>query len=217
MLLFNSITGQLKDVPSSTSRTSLKPWEYLFETQEEIPLKKKQELLNQTILADEIFKPIPLAIDYYISNYGRVKKKYPKSKKEKILTPYLKKRPRSVSYVCIKIKSDKGYRDVKISKLVASCFELKGTGDQIYHINKNQWDNAPYNLKYATPKELIKVPQRLAKHSVIKLDRETLEELDYYPSIREAGRAEYLSHEAIRMCLKGKQKTAGGFKWKYDK
>lgn len=216
MLLFNGITGELKEVPKSILRTNMKHWEYVFTSIDEIPLKERQKLLNKTRLDDEIFRSIPGTDSYYVSNYGRVKKRYPVSKKEKIMTPYLKRRPNQVDYVCVKVKFGDRYKELKISKLVASCFELKGNGDQIYHINKNQWDNSATNLRYVNHKGLIKIPQRSLMHSVIKLDPKTLEELEYYPSIREAGRCEYISHEAIRMCLKGIQKTAGGFKWAYD-
>lgn len=217
MLLFNGITGELKEVPKSILRVNMKHYEYVFTSADEIPLKERQKLLNQTKLDDEIFRTIPGADNYYVSNYGRVKKIYPVSKKEKIMTPFLKQRPNSVGYVCVKVKLGDKHKELKISKLVASCFSIKGTGNQIYHINKNKWDNSATNLKYVTHKELIKIPQRLSMHSVIKIDPDTLEELDYYPSIREAGRCEFISHEAIRMCVKGVQKTAGGFKWAYDK
>lgn len=217
MLLFNGITGELKEVPKSILRTNMKHWEYLFENIEDISLNERKKLLKQTKLNDEIFRAIPGTDNYYVSNYGRVKKTYPVSKKEKIMTPYLKHKSNQVGYVCVKVKFGDSYKELKISKLVASCFEIKGKGNQIYHINKNQWDNSATNLKYVTHKDLIKIPQRLSMHSVIKLDPETLEELEYYPSIREAGRCEFISHEAIRMCVKGIQKTAGGFKWAYDR
>lgn len=217
MLLFNGITGELKEVPKSILRTNMKHWEYLFENIEDIPLKERKKLLKQTKLNDEIFRAIPGTDNYYVSNYGRVKKIYPVSKKEKIMTPYLKHKSNRVGYVCVKVKFHDSYKELKISKLVASCFEIKGKGNQIYHINKNQWDNSATNLKYVTHRDLIKIPQRLSMHSVIKLDPKTLEELEYYPSIREAGRCEFISHEAIRMCVKGIQKTAGGFKWAYDR
>lgn len=216
MLLFNAITGELKEVPKSILRINMKEWEYVFSSVEEIPLKKRQELLNAYRLDDEIFRPIPQTEHFFVSNYGRVKRIYPVSQKEKIMTPFLRKRKGSSGGVFVKIKIDGKCRDVKISSLVAMCFSLKGEGNAIYHINKNPWDNSVTNLKQVDQRFLIKVPQRLQRQAIIKVDPVTLEELNYYPSIREAGRQEFLSHETIRLCLKGELKTAGGFIWRYD-
>lgn len=52
--------------------------------------------------------------------------------------------------------------------------------------------------------------------SVLKIDTETGEVLDFYESMVEAGRENYLHREAIRLAVSGKLKTAGGFIWKID-
>lgn len=211
MYFFNAITGQVKKIPKSII-ISPKDWEYFYENKDDITVELRKKLINQTVIDDEIFKLIPGSDCYYVSNYGRVKIVYRTNKKERLLVPYIRKN----KFICVKVKIDNKYKEFRITYLVARCFKIEGKGKRIIHVNKNIWDNSVPNLKYVDQKSLIKIPHRKGRHAIIKLDAETLEELDYYPSIREAGRREFLSHEAIRMCLKGNQKTAGGFKWIYD-
>lgn len=213
LYLFNSRTGQVKKI-SKTMVFRNKEWEYLFENKNDITLEVRKKLMNQTRVDDEVFIKLPGSDHYFVSNYGRVKKIFPKSKKEKILIPYEHKRDK---VLLVKVRVDHTYKQVRLTHLVARCFKIAGEGEFIIHVNKNIWDNSVSNLKYVKQKDLIKIPQRLQRNAVVKLHPETLEELEYYPSIREAGRCEFLSHESIRSCLKGKQKTAGGFKWIYDR
>ena len=51
---------------------------------------------------------------------------------------------------------------------------------------------------------------------VLKVDTITREILDYYKSMTEASRENYLHREEIKLAVIGKLKTAGGFMWKLD-
>ena len=219
MILFNARTGEVKKTPNPNPRrkNNQEVWEYLFETDEELTLKKRQQLLNECRIEGEVFRFVPNSNDIFVSNYGRVKRIYAISKKERILMPFLRNNANKTGAVYVKINLNGKLKEIKVSKIVAMCFELKGKGTCVCHVNKNPWDNRVANLKLMLPNELTKFPQRMIRQSVIKIDPTTSEELEYYPSIREAGRQENLSHEAIRLCLKGKQKTAGGYWWRYDK
>ena len=218
MLLFNAMTGEVKEVLKSNFRTKRvqKEWEHLFKSSEEITLKKRQQLLNDCRIEGEVFRPVPDANHVFVSNYGRVKRIYPISKKERILMPFLRNNANQTGAVYVKINLNGKLKEIKVSKLVERCFLLKGKGTCVCHINRNPWDNRVDNLKLMKPSELTKIPRRVVSQSIVKVDPKTLEEIEYYPSIREAGRQEFLSHETIRLCLKGKQKTAGGWLWRYD-
>lgn len=211
MYFFNAITGQVKKIPKSII-ISPKEWEYFYENKDDITIELRKKLINQTVIDDEIFKLIPGSNHYYVSNYGRVKIVYRTNKKERLLVPYARKN----KFICVKVRIDNKYKEFRITHLVARCFKIEGKGKCIIHVNKNIWDNSLPNLKYVDRKYLIKITHRAQSHPVIKLDPISLAELDFYPSIREAGRCEFLACESIRQCLKGKQKTAGGFKWIYD-
>ena len=75
------------------------------------------------------------------------------------------------------------------------------------------------DFDYYLPEELIAQVPILKRDSsrLMVLDKNTGEVLDFYENIAEAGRENYLSRETIRQCVRGKQKTAGGFKWQIDK
>ena len=52
---------------------------------------------------------------------------------------------------------------------------------------------------------------------VFKKDPKTKEIIDWYESMAEAGRKNYIHRETIRMCVNGELKTAAGFLWEVDK
>ena len=220
MILFNARTGETKQISESTIRMLHRyqeSWEHLFEIDEALTLKQRQQLLNDCQIEGEFFRSVPGTVGVLVSNYGRVKRVYPVSQKERMLMPFSRNNANKTKAIYVKININGKLKEIKVSKVVAMCFQLQGKGTCVCHINKNPWDNRVDNLKWMKPNELTKFPQRMNRQSVIKIDPVTLEELEYYPSIREAGRQENLSHETIRLCLKGKQKTAGGYLWRYDK
>ena len=51
--------------------------------------------------------------------------------------------------------------------------------------------------------------------TVIRIDAQNGEEIDVFAGMMDACRATGIPHESICRCCKGKQKTAGGYIWKY--
>lgn len=94
-------------------------------------------------------------------------------------------------------------------------------GAEIDHIDTDRMNNHPSNLRWVTPKENCNNPLT-RKHiseaakgkKVIKLSLSN-EKLQFYPSIREAERETGVKHTYISRCCRGKQKSAGGYKWSY--
>lgn len=159
-------------------------------------------------LKDEIWKEVNFNKSYFVSNYGRVKVKY-KNGKEKLLSLYKKHGKKLI----VKINSKEYY----IHQLVANAFLEYEVGKCAFHKDGNIYNNHANNIGFKTKEELGKLTGgKSGNIPVLKVDIETNEILDEYDSIREAGRENYISYESIRCCIRGKQKTAGGYKWKID-
>jgi hypothetical protein len=52
---------------------------------------------------------------------------------------------------------------------------------------------------------------------VLQLDKKTEEVIARFDSGAEASRQAKVDASSISKCCKGKQKTSGGFKWRYEK
>lgn len=165
----------------------------------------------------ERWKKIDMAVKpYYISNLGRVKIVY-KSGKEKILSQYCKSGRKNLT---VKITvGDKKYKEIHVYKLVALAFiDNPHNYECVYHKNGDMFDNCSKNLEWIDRSELGRITGGLTNSiPVFKKDPETKEILEWYESMAEAGRQNYLHRETIRMCVNGELKTAGGFLWEVDK
>ncbi len=170
---------------------------------------------------DEIFKEVPGYMGFYfISNYGRVAGFHQPEPRE--LPPLFESGAVTITLIL-------GGREEKwkVRDLVFLCFRrpLK-PGESVVHLNGNPRDNYFKNLG-TTPRSK-EVPQSAEKsHSgnppakskgfrrptgVVKFDllgRFVAE----YPSINKAAKSEDNFHNAIAMCVRGKQRHAFGFIW----
>jgi len=167
-------------------------------------LKEKPDL--------EIWKTIRDYENYQISNYGRVRHVL-KNNKFKLMMPAVK----DDKWLTISLIANKKRVQKCIHKLVSDAFLTIVPGKCIVHKDGNLYNNRDDNFIQLTRKELgLKFGALASGISVIKLDSKTLEELDCYSSMAEAGRENYLHRETIRLCVKGTLKTAGGYKWIVD-
>lgn len=169
---------------------------------------------------------------YQVSNYGRVKnlsrivdgklnsiRRIP----EKILSP------RYDSRHCYRVVLHKdGIRsEVKIHRLVAQAF-IPNTENKpfINHIDGNPLNNHVDNLEWCTPSEntlhairlgLQKVRTGVSHPGIRPVIQYSLEgnEVKRFDFIRQAANETSISEYAIAQCLRGNNKTSGGFIWKY--
>lgn len=183
---------------------------------------------------EEIWRDIPGWEGYYLaSNFGRIK-----SCDRVIVLDNGIKRSLDGRILADSVGKD-GYHRVSLFKngkayyfsvhrLVGSAYQdICGTyfpGAEIDHINTNKGDNRPSNLKWIpgnyqyknrlTVKHMSDRMKNRADQSkwVIKLSKNN-EILHFYQSVAEAERETGVFH--ISKCCLGKQKTAGGFIWKY--
>ncbi len=121
-------------------------------------------------------------------------------------------------YLYVQLSSKGKKQNFRIHRLLGRHFLDKGKAFYdddfvINHIDENKLNNSVSNLEWTTP-------QKNTLHSlgrrVAKLDKNTLEILNIYESIKEA--YEDLNKKdngGISNVCKGKQKTSWGFKWKY--
>ncbi len=109
-----------------------------------------------------------------------------------------------------------------LHRLVAEAFIPKIEGkDYVNHKNGDKLDNRVENLEWVSQKENIQhaLANNLVGTHPKKVDQYDLEKnyLRTFDMIEEAAKHIGLTRHSINLVLKGKNKTAGGFYWKYHK
>ncbi len=148
---------------------------------------------------------------YYISREGIV---INKNANNEILKAHIGRS----GYLEVGLSSKGKHKDFRIHRLIGRYFLDDGKsfyddGFDINHIDENKLNNSVENLEWTTHQKNI-------LHSlgirVAKLDKNTLEILDIYESIKEAYEDVNRKYSTgITAVCRGSQKTSAGFKWKY--
>lgn len=147
--------------------------------------------------------------NYIITKEGKI---YSKSHKK-----YMSSRENSgYQYVTLYNNSGKG-KDFSIHYLVATLY-ISNTNNfpMINHKNHNRSDNIVENLEWVSYSEnMVHFGKKNGK-SIVKLDiNDNI--LELYDTIKEASIKNNIKLSNIYNVCKERQKTAGGFKWKYKK
>lgn len=152
---------------------------------------------------------------YLVSNFGNVRSQR-KNRNLRI-------RRSTRGYGQVNLFKDGILTTHRVHRLVALHFIQNPLNlPEINHINENKLDNRAENLEWCdrsynvnfggrTEKQKVKVSRPVVQHS---LEGDILA---VFPSCIQAARELKISSSGISECCRGKRKTLGGFKWKYEK
>lgn len=163
----------------------------------------------------EIWKDIAgYAGKYMVSSLGRVKSlNYRHTGREQMLEP----KDNSKGYLKVSLWKD-GKEDTRfVHRLVAIAFIPNPLNlHQVNHKDENKRNNCVDNLEWCDPKYNSNYGTR-NKRFAEKLSKPILcvETGEIYSSSHDASRRTGLHQQHINECCTGKQKTTGGYHWKY--
>ena len=180
---------------------------------------------------EEIWKPIDGFEAYQVSSLGKVRSKdrYANSGigirlyKGKVLKQGMDR----VGYLHVVLSKDNKQKIFLVHRLVYEAFNGKiPEGMQVNHIDENKSNNSIENINLMTPKQNTNWGTAIERSSKKRINHKALSKavaqydlqgnfIAEYPSVCEAERKLGINRGAISSALKGRRKTAGGFKWKY--
>ena len=152
---------------------------------------------------------------YEVSNYGRVRSlKRWRSTNFRILKNALTHR----GYYSVSLSKNGKVKNYLVHRLVAASFIKNPLNlPQINHKNENKTDNCASNLEWCTNAYNMNYGTRLARQ-IGKNSKAVIccETGIIYNSLAEASRQNPPIRQGnITLCCQGKNKSAGGFHWKY--
>ena len=156
---------------------------------------------------------------YEVSDQGRVKSlNYNHTGNEKILKPGKD----TWGYLFVKLCKDGKVEQPKIHRLVAKAFiQNPNNLDTVNHKDEVKTNNNVSNLEWMSIRDNNNYGthnKRVAEANskqVQMFDKSTGELLDTFPSTMEAWRVTGIAQSHISSCCLGKQKSAGGYVWRY--
>ena len=201
--------------------------------------KELKELYIKEKFDNETWKVIEGSDNtFLVSNYGRFKRIYKNSPKGKLLMPYYANRKTNVNKhkQLVKVKFKGVYREQNVARLVAyhfvDIFDPSGsksikyknyTYDDlvVYHKNEVVYDNYHDNLEWLTRKDLAKKTAHKNRRgkTIIAIDAETNEIIDYFNSTRHVANNLPVSKSAVSDSLNLRWKTnvvGGKYIFKYE-
>jgi hypothetical protein len=100
------------------------------------------------------------------------------------------------------------------------CVNHKDCDTNNNNVNNLEWCDYSYNNSYKdridkVKQAIIESETHSQKVAIVMCDKKTGEPLKIYKSIGDAARDVNGNHSNIIACIKGRQKTAYGYKWKY--
>lgn len=135
-------------------------------------------------------------------------------------------------YLCVVLCVDGKTKRQYIHRLIAETFiDNPLNKKEVNHIDGVRTNNRLSNLEWVTRSEnhfhrykvLKKKGVNFGKTGVLNWRSKKVQKFDLewnlletYPAVMEAMRITGINEASIRACIYGKQKTAGGFKWKYE-
>jgi len=165
---------------------------------------------------EEIFVPITDYEDFYmVSNYGNIY-----SLKNRKMLALAKS---SGGYLCVSLYKNKKNCTKNVHRFVAKHFiSNEGNFDQVNHIDGNKENNKVNNLEWCSAKHNSRhyLENNLKKNFGCKeVHQYDLNDvfIKSWRSLADVRRKIGICQTSIYYCCSGKLKTAGKFKWTYNK
>ena len=115
-----------------------------------------------------------------------------------------------------------GSKSYKIHRLVAKAFIKNDdeTKNVVNHIDGNKLNNHVDNLEWTTTAENTRLgyitgKNKVTKRAVYQIDKDTDEIIKKFDSLQDARLSTKIDDGSICKVCKGRQNTAGGYKWKF--
>ena len=173
---------------------------------------------------------------YQISSQGQVKslnRKANHTSGERIVSERILKNQRQEnSYNNVSLSKDGKMKRFTVHRLVANAFISNPENKpQVNHIDGNKQNNSASNLEWVTSQQnnthayklKLKLPPNKDKYGEFNHNSKLIVQysksgdvIKKYGSTREANRITCISQGDIAACARGKRKSAGGYKWKYE-
>lgn len=156
---------------------------------------------------------------YQVSTEGEIRRVL-KNGNTRFLTPFTHKTANKKRFVIKLITPDGRRKESTIIRIVAETFLGPcPIGHVAYHINGLQSDNSLRNISYISRREFAKKTGAESKRRpVVKMDKNG-EAIEFYRSARAAGKANYLSYQAILNRCNNKVKDPfllDGYNYQWD-
>lgn len=151
---------------------------------------------------------------YQISDYGNVKRLAgsPKCKEDRIMT----KSVSSNGYLFVTLYKNGKSKTHRIHRLVLENFNPVENMEnlEVNHLDEDRTNNNLSNLQWCTRQENLNYGNRAKKYTQSRGHKvKCIETGKVYDSLREAERDTGCAHTHISDCIRGKQKTCGGYHW----
>ena len=147
---------------------------------------------------------------YMVSNLGRVKSlNYSNTGKEGILNA----RDNGKGYLRVILWKDGKDKKYRINRLVAQAFIPNPDNlPEVNHKDEDKTNNRVENLEWCSRQYNVEYSQGKAVIGINKVSGLIVE----FPSASEASRQTGINSRNICACLKGRQKSTGGYTWQYS-
>ena len=160
----------------------------------------------------EYWAMVPGSSKYQVSDYGHFRRLL-KNGKPKPIATYLK----HDKWMVVKVDYQGQYKEHIVHKIVADVFiePPEQPNMVLHHKNTMICDNYAGNLEWITREQLGRKTGGTTSRSipVVQYDKEG-NILNFYKSISDAARDNYIHKETICQAIRGQLKTAAGYVWK---
>ena len=183
---------------------------YVFK--EKPSLKVRRGLYESEVHEGEYWRRLN-GTEYEVSNHGRVRKKY--KTHDALIMPLFRRK-----YMWVKLEINGVRKEYRLRDIVAAVYlKVEENKSCIVHKNGDFTDCSVVNLKRENrSKVAILTGGKATSKSVVLVDEQTKEIIDFWASARKAAEPNFMSYQAVMDRCNGKVKSRkeGWFMWEED-